>query len=237
MTSNRIPDLPPDSARPRGRFISLEGGEGGGKSTQTARLAAALTAAGRTVVTTREPGGTPFAEEVRRVLLAGAVRRLGVEVEAMLFAAARADHVDRVIRPALAAGSVVVCDRFFDSSRVYQGEAGCDRILLGALERVAVGETRPDLTLVLDLPAAEGLARAARRAGGAESGPADRFEGEALAIHEARRAAFRALAAAEPERCVLIDASGPPDSVTRAIRAAVAGRLPDLGLSASAGAA
>ncbi len=215
------------SDQPAGRFITFEGGEGGGKSTQAIRLAAALRAVRRTVVATREPGGTPFAEKVRTVLLSGAVRDMGVEVEAMLFAAARIDHVDRVIRPALARGEVVVCDRFIDSSRVYQGEGGCDRLLLAALERVAVGDTRPDLTLILDLPAAEGLTRAARRAGGSR---ADRFEGEALAVHEARRAAFRALAETEPRRCVLVDASGPPDVVTRRVRAAVARRLPDLGL-------
>lgn len=234
MTSPPITDRLPQSAglSPRGRFITFEGGEGSGKSTQAARLALLLGAAGRGVVTTREPGGTPVAEEIRRVLLAGKARRLGVDVEAMLFAAARADHVDRVIRPALAAGSVVVCDRFLDSSRVYQGEAGCDPMLLRALERVAVGATRPDLTLILDLPAADGLARARRRAAAGGDTVPDRFEGEALAVHEARRTAFRTLAASEPDRCVVIDAAGSPEAVSQAVRAAVARRLPDLGLSA-----
>ncbi|MGH2340241.1 dTMP kinase [Segnochrobactraceae bacterium EtOH-i3] len=216
-----------------GWFLTLEGGEGAGKSTQIARLARDLGAAGHLVVKTREPGGTPFAEDVRRVLLSGGARRLGVDAEAMLFAAARADHVQKIIRPALEAGQVVLCDRFLDSSRVYQGAAGCNTGLLRALERVAIGTARPDLTLILDLPAAEGLARARRRAAAGGDTVPDRFEGEALAVHEARRAAFRALAAAEPERCVLIDASGSPEQVAAGIRAVIRQRLPTLGLAAA----
>lgn len=218
-----------------GWFLTLEGGEGAGKSTQVARLARDLGAAGHLVVTTREPGGTPFAEKIRQVLLSGGARCLGVDAEAMLFAAARADHVQKVIRPAVLAGQVVLCDRFLDSSRVYQGEAGCAPGLLQALERVAIGPTRPDLTLILDLPAADGLARARRRAAAGGDTVPDRFEGEALAVHEARRAAFRALAEAEPERCVLVDASGSPDQVAAGIRAVIRRRLPTLGLAAAEG--
>ncbi|RAI31345.1 dTMP kinase, partial [Rhodoplanes serenus] len=207
----------------RGKFITFEGGEGSGKSTQATRLAERLRALGIAVVQTREPGGSPGAEIVRHVLLAGAAKPLGPEAEAMLFAAARADHLDRTIRPALDRGAWVVCDRFADSTRVYQGTVGkADPALIRALERVAVGDTRPDLTLVLDLPAEIGLARAdGRREGGA----VDRFESEALGFHAALRDAYRAIAEAEPGRCVVIDAAGPPDQVADAVWAVVCARL------------
>lgn len=205
-----------------GRFITLEGGEGAGKSTQVRRLLERLQAAGIDAVGTREPGGSTGAEIMRHLILSGAAKPLGPLAEATLFAAARADHLDATIRPALARGAVVVCDRFADSTRVYQGALGnVDPRLIAALEQVTVGETRPDLTLILDLPAEEGLARAAARSGQG----ADRFESEGLAFHRALRAAFRALAESEPARCVLIDASGTPEAVEEAIWQAVSTRL------------
>ena len=208
-----------------GAFITFEGGEGAGKSTQIGRLADALRPA-RTVTVTREPGGTKRAEAIRAAVLGGLARPHGPFAEALLFSAARIDHLDRLIRPALAGGGVVLCDRFMDSTRAYQGAAGgLDPDTLAALERVVVGPTRPDLTLILDLDPAAGLARARARAG---SGAPDRFEGEAPDFHARLRAAFRAIAAAEPERCVLIDAAAEPDAVEAAVRAAVAARLPAL---------
>lgn len=205
-----------------GRFITLEGGEGAGKSTQVRRLLARLQAAGIDAVGTREPGGSTGAEIMRHLILSGAAKPLGPLAEATLFAAARADHLDATIRPALARGAWVVCDRFADSTRVYQGALGnVDPRLIAALEQVTVGETRPDLTLILDLPAEEGLARAAARSGQG----ADRFESEGLAFHRALREAFRALATEEPERCVLIDASGTPEAVEEAIWQEVSARL------------
>ena len=149
---------------------------------------------------TREPGGSPGAEALREVILSGRRARYGAVGEAMLFSAARIDHIDATIAPALKRGEWVVCDRFLDSTRAYQGAGGeLDPALIASLERVAVGACRPDLTLVLDLPAAEGLARAAARRGAAA---ADRFEGEGLAFHETLRRAFLAIVEAEPERCV-----------------------------------
>ncbi|GJD32685.1 Thymidylate kinase [Methylobacterium adhaesivum] len=209
-----------------GAFITFEGGEGAGKSTQVQRLAARLrTGSGRPVVVTREPGGSPKAEAIRAALLSGVAKPHGAFAEALLFSAARIDHLDTLIRPALARGETVLCDRFADSTRAYQGAAGgLDPALVTSLERVVVGETRPDLTLILDLDPSLGLARAAGRG---DAGP-DRFEAEALAFHTRLRDAFRAIAAAEPERCALIDASAEPDAVEAAIRAAVAARLPAL---------
>ncbi|WP_421700868.1 dTMP kinase [Ancylobacter sp.] len=202
--------------------MTLEGGEGAGKSTQVLRLLERLRAAGIDAVGTREPGGSTGAEIMRHLILSGAAKPLGPLAEATLFAAARADHLDATIRPALARGVWVVCDRFADSTRVYQGALGnVDPRLIAALEQVTVGETRPDLTLILDLPAEEGLARAAARSGQG----ADRFESEGLAFHCALREAFRALAADEPARCVLIDASGTPEAVEEAIWQAVSTRL------------
>jgi len=209
-----------------GKFITFEGGDGAGKSTQIRRLAAALVATGRTVEQTREPGGTPAAEAVRQFILSGAAEPMGAEGESILFAAARTDHVDKVIRPALARGDWVLCDRFVDSTRVYQGTGGADERLLRALERVAVGETRPDLTIVLDVPAAVGLERARRRHG-EETTDVDRFEGEELPLQEKRRQAFLEIAANEPERCVVVDATGTEDEVAHAIWKAVSSRLFD----------
>ncbi|MYZ47235.1 dTMP kinase [Rhizobiales bacterium L72] len=204
----------------RGRFITLEGGEGAGKSTHARALAAWLRAMGRDPVLTREPGGTPHAEALRAMLLDGLVAPFGAEAEATVFAIARSDHMARIIRPALSEGRWVVCDRFIDSTRAYQGAAGVADETLLALERIAIGADRPDLTLVFDLPAAEGLARAARRNEGA-----DRFEQDVLAVHEARRAAFLAIARSEPDRCVLIDATLPVAAVSGAVEAAVLARF------------
>lgn len=214
-----------------GHFITFEGGEGTGKSTQARRLAERLRARGIECVLTREPGGSPGAEAIRHVLLAGAAKPLGPVAEAMLFAAARADHVDTTIRPALARGAWVISDRFADSTRVYQGVLGnVDARLIRALERVAVGSTRPDLTIVIDLPAEEGLARAAARSGAG----ADRFESEDVSFHRNLRAAFLDLAEHEPERCVVIDGGADVGAVAELIWQAVAARLPVAAYAGSA---
>jgi dTMP kinase len=167
------------------------------------------------VVETREPGGTKSAEAIRRLLLSGAARALGPEAEAMLFAAARRDHVERLIAPQLAAGQWVLCDRFMDSTRAYQGAAGLDEAKIAALEEAAVGETLPDLTIILDLPAEAGMARLEGR-----SWP-DRFEQDGMAEHRRRRAIFLAIAEREPARCRVIDATGDAEATARAIWAAV----------------
>jgi dTMP kinase len=207
-----------------GRFITFEGGEGAGKSTQIKRLAERLEATGRQVVVTREPGGTPTAEEIRQVLLAGMAQELGPDGEAVLFAAARADHVEKVIRPALRAGKWVLSDRFSDSTRVYQQKA--EPGILSALDRVAVGRTQPDLTIVLDLPVEVGLARAQRRMEAAGKKP-DRFERDEIALHEARREAFLAIAKAEPQRCAVVDASQSEEATAHDVWNAVTARLID----------
>jgi len=205
----------------RGRFITFEGGEGAGKSTQVQRLAARLTADGREVVTTREPGGSPGAESIRDLVLKGSADRWSPLTETLLMYAARRDHVERVIRPALERGAWVICDRFADSTRAYQGAAGgVDPTFISALEAYILETTRPDLTLVFDLPADVGLERAHARAG-AEM----RFESKGMAFHERLREGFRAIAAAEPDRCAVIDATASMDAVEAAVWAAVADRL------------
>lgn len=204
-----------------GLFITFEGGEGVGKSTQIRLLAERLGLMGRQVRVSREPGGTPGAEAIRHVLLdQAAVESFGPAMEAILFAAARNDHVEQVIKPALARGEIVLVDRFMDSTRVYQGMSGnLDPDFVASLERVAINGTVPHLTIILDLDPEVGLERAhARRAG---IGPSDRFEKETVAVHAARRSAFHAIAEAEPERCRLIDATGQPDDVAEAIWAHV----------------
>jgi dTMP kinase len=207
----------------RGRFITLEGGEGAGKSTQAERLAARLRTHAIDVTVTREPGGSPGADIMRHVLLSGAAKPLGPVAETLLFAAARDDHVRNLIAPALAAGRWVVCDRFIDSTRVYQGILGrVDPKLISGLERLVVAEAMPDLTLILDLPAKIGLARAAKRRGGAKP---DRFETETLEFHTKLRQAFRAVAASDKERCVLIDATRPAERVADDIWGVVNARL------------
>lgn len=205
----------------RGRFITFEGGEGAGKSTQLARLRDRVAATGREVVTTREPGGSPRAERIRAFVLSGAAKRFGPFAETLLFASARADHVDRVIRPALARGAVVICDRFVDSTRVYQGALGhVPSETITTLERVALDGLAPDVTLVFDVPASVGMSRAIRRrelAGEAT----DRFEAEGAAFHAGVARAFRDVAASEPHRCRVIDADGTPDIVAERVWAAV----------------
>ncbi|MBN9243341.1 MAG: dTMP kinase [Mesorhizobium sp.] len=213
----------------KGFFITFEGGEGAGKSTQIERLARKLRAKKYDVVVTREPGGSPGAEAVRHVLLSGAAEPFGPKMEALLFAAARSDHVEQVIWPAVERGAIVLCDRFMDSSRVYQGvTGGLDAAFMQDLEAVAINGMVPDLTLILDIDAAEGLRRAtARRA--AADGP-DRFEKETLSIHQRRREAFLAIARAEPERCKVIDAAANADvvedAITDSVFAALAARAP-----------
>jgi dTMP kinase len=214
---------PDRSDRWRGKFITFEGGEGTGKSTQAAMLALRLEAFGLAVLLTREPGGSPGAEIIRHVLLSGAVKPLGPEAEAMLFAAARLDHVQLAIEPALEAGKWVVCDRFADSTRVYQGALGkVDQRLIKALERVCLGDLSPDLTLVLDLPVEAGLQRQAQRRG--DAGP-DRFEAEDVDFHENLRKAYLALARDEPQRCAVIEAGGTKEDVAKQIWAVVTSRL------------
>jgi dTMP kinase len=205
------------------KFITFEGGEGTGKSTQAAMLALRLESLGLAVHLTREPGGSPGAEIIRHVLLTGAAKPLGADVEAMLFAAARDDHVQCTILPALRSGKWVVCDRFADSTRVYQGILGhVDQRLINVLERVSVGSLAPDLTVILDLPAQLGLERAKLRRGNVR---ADRFEGEGAEFHEKLREAYLAIAASEPDRCVVIDASASKEAVAKSVWYAVQSRL------------
>ena len=203
----------------RGFFITFEGGEGAGKSTQIRLLAEYLRTEGHDVVVTREPGGSPGAEAIRHVLLSGAAEPFGPTFEAILFAAARLDHIQQVIRPAIERGSIVLCDRFVDSSRVYQGvTGGLEPDFMAALERVTVNGVMPDLTIILDLDPKEGLRRASERRG---KGTADRFEKETLQVHRRRRKAFLGIAAREPERCVVIDATPPAEEVARTVTEAV----------------
>jgi dTMP kinase len=195
----------------------LEGGEGAGKSTQSRRLAQALAGAGLEVVATREPGGSPGAEAIRALLVNGAVDRWSAVTETLLMYAARRDHVERLIAPTLARGAWVLCDRFADSTRAYQGGAGgVERGLIAALEDEVLGDMRPDLTLILDLPVEVGLARARSRGGGEA-----RFEAKGAAFHRRLRQAYLAIAEAEPRRCKVIDAQGEPDAVAARIWAAV----------------
>jgi len=211
-------------------FITFEGGEGAGKSTQIRMLADSLRASGHEVVVTREPGGSPGAEAIRHVVLSGAAEPFGTEMEAVLFAAARADHIDQTIRPALARGAVVLSDRFVDSSRVYQGvTGGLDRPFMEALERATVEDMMPDLTLILDIDPEEGLRRAGARRGASE---ADRFEKEGLSLHRRRRKAFLDIAKAEPKRCKVIDASRPAEKIAADITAAVEAAIVRKGLRA-----
>ncbi len=208
----------------RGRFITLEGGEGAGKSTLAGALAARLGEARVTTRTTREPGGSPKAEAIREMILAGQAKEYGVFAEALMFSAARIDHIDSLIRPALARGEWVICDRFIDSTRVYQGVLGkVDPALLAELEAVTIAGLMPDLTLILDLDPEIGLARAAKRRRPGEA--VDRFEGETLAFHRKLRQAYRDIAASEPLRCVVLDATQPPGVLAEAAWAAVSERL------------
>lgn len=207
-----------------GKFITFEGGEGAGKSTQAEMLAQRLNETGHETLVTREPGGSEKAEEIREFLLSGKARGFGSPGEAMLFYAARDDHLEKTIRPALEAGRWVICDRFSDSTRAYQGAAGgVSPALLATLERVVVAETRPDLTIILDLPPEEGLRRAG--AGDDETEPADRFESMDIGFHRALRQAFLDIAEEEPERCLVLDAMEPASAVAEAVWEAVVERL------------
>lgn len=212
----------PNAAK-RGRFVTFEGGEGAGKSTQVARTADALRRRGLSVLVTREPGGTPGAEEIRRLLVHGQGERWSGMTELLLHFAARRDHLERRVWPALAAGEWVLCDRFADSTRAYQGAGhGVPPATIDQLYALAVGTFRPDLTLILDVPPALGLQRAAARRAGE-----GRYETLDAAFHQRVAQGFRDLAAAEPERCVLIEAGADAETVQEAVLAAIETRLLD----------
>ena len=209
------------NAGTRGRFITLEGGEGAGKSTQIALLADALADVGIDVLKTREPGGSKGAEAIRGLLVEGDVARWDAMTEALLHYAARRDHLVRTVWPALDAGRWVVCDRFADSTMAYQGYGhGLDRGVIETLYRTVVGDARPDLTLILDIAPEDGLARA----GGRGSGEA-RYERMQLEFHRRLRDGFLEIARIEPARCAVVDAARDADTVQRDIRDAVAERL------------
>lgn len=207
----------------RGRFISFEGGEGSGKSTQIRILAERLDAAKLRAIVTREPGGSPGAEIIRHLLLSGMGKLLGPDAETLLFAAARDDHVRTVIKPALSQGVWVLCDRFSDSTRAYQGRLGkVAPEIMNAMERVTIGDLKPDLTIILDVPVEVGMQRAAARRG---SGAPDRFEAEDVKFHQQLRDAYRQIAADEPKRCVLVDANADANTVAASVWAALRDRF------------
>lgn len=214
-----------DAGRTRhpGRFITLEGGEGAGKSTQRDMLVALLREAGHTVVATREPGGSPGAEEIRRLLVEGGTGRWDPMTEALLHMAARRDHIERVIRPALDRGDWVVSDRFTDSTIAYQGYGhGLGRDTIETLAAAAQIDLRPDVTLILDIAVGEGLSRTSGR-----TGAEDRYERMGQDFHENLRKGFLAIAADDPDRCLVIDAAESVEAVGAAIRRAVSARLPE----------
>jgi dTMP kinase len=207
----------------RGRFITFEGGEGSGKSTQIRKLAERLDVAKLRAIVTREPGGSPGAEIIRHLVLSGMGKLLGPEAETLLFAAARDDHVHTVIQPALSQGTWVLCDRFSDSTRAYQGRLGqVSPEVLNAMQRVTIGDLKPDLTIILDIPVEVGLQRAAARRG---NGAPDRFEAEDLQFHRDLRDAYRQIAAEDPQRCVLIDANADADTVAARVWATLRDHL------------
>lgn len=208
----------------RERFITLEGGEGAGKSTQARRLAARLEEKGHKVLITREPGGSPGAETIRKLIVSGDAGRWTPKAETLLIFAAREDHLARTIRPALDRGEWVICDRFIDSTRAYQGAAqGLDRQVIEKLSEIVIGNDMPALTLMLDLPVEAGLERAGKRAG---EGPAeDRYEKMEVQFHQTLRQAFLDIAAAEPGRCAVIDAARNEEEVAAAIWAEVGIKL------------
>ncbi len=209
------------TGRSAGRFITLEGGEGAGKSTQIRLLAAFLRTAGHEVVETREPGGSPGAEKIREILVNGPTDRWDPVTETLLHFAARRDHVVNTVQPALARGAWVVCDRFADSTRAYQGYGqGVDRALIERLYNDTVGALRPDLTVILDIPVDAGLQRAdARRAGGT------RYERMTTEFHQRLRDGFLDIARQEPQRCLVVDATQTVEAVAKAIQTAVESRL------------
>ena len=207
----------------RGRFITFEGGEGSGKSTQIKRLSERLEAEHLHTIVTREPGGSPGAEIIRHLVLSGMGKLLGAEAETLLFAAARDDHVRSVILPALAQGTWVLCDRFYDSTRAYQSRVGhVPPALVNAMTRVTIGDLKPDLTIILDVPVEVGLKRAAARRG---SGAADRFESEDVKFHQTLREAYAEIAKAEPQRCVVIDANADVEAVATRVWSALRDRF------------
>lgn len=207
-----------------GCFISFEGGDGAGKSTQIGLLADALRAAGHEVVTTREPGGSPGAEAIRKLLLDGAADKWSPITEALLMYASRADHLERTIMPALARGAVVITDRFADSTMAYQGFAGAlGEETVSTLYKLVVGDRGPDITIILDLPVEEGLKRS-----GATGGAEQRFESKGAEYQESVRQAFLDIARREPERCAVVSAEGAPETVAARIRSAVEKRVPRL---------
>lgn len=212
------------------RFITFEGGEGVGKSTQVRRLAARLGELGIETVRTREPGGTPKAEAIRSFILQGKPESWGVGAEAVLFAAARLDHVDELIAPSLAAGKWVICDRFADSTRAYQGlTGGVADGFIDALEHLALNGHAPEMTVILDMDPDLAFARVRQRA--IDDGPAgtvDRFEKEDLSFHRRLRDNFLAIAIANPGRCTVISADQDEDTVTEEIWQAVLDQFPDL---------
>ncbi|EKE70928.1 dTMP kinase [Oceanibaculum indicum] len=215
-----------NSGTPRGRFITLEGGEGAGKSTQIGRLADWLSSRGIAVETTREPGGAPGAEAIRELIVKGSIERWDAMAEALLMTAARRMHVVQRIHPALEAGRWVICDRFSDSTMAYQGYAhGLGREPVDQLQRIAIGGLKPDLTLILDLPVEAGLARAHARGTQTPGTGEDRFERMGHDFHRRLRDGFLDIARREPERCAVIDATADIDAVADAIRDAVASRF------------
>ena len=207
----------------RGKFITFEGGESAGKSTQVSMLARRLLSLGLSVVVSREPGGSAGAEAIRHVLLSGAAKPLGPHAEAILFAAARADHLRQTIRPALERGQWVINERFADSTRIYQDVLGnVDARLIAQLEKTTVGKPGPDLTIILDIPPEQALARVTAPS---DDAPVDRFETEALDCHKKLREAYLELAEREPQRCVVINAGADPATVAEFVWAAVSARL------------
>jgi len=228
---NSAPNI--DHATPVARFLTFEGGEGVGKSTQVKRLAASLSRHSIAAVRTREPGGTPKAEAIRSLILQGRSESWGPGAEAVLFAAARLDHVTQLIAPSLKAGKWVICDRFHDSTRAYQGlTGGVDDRLIRGLETLALDGHTPDMTIVLDMDPVIAFERVAQRA--LEEGTSDvpdRFEKEELDWHRRLRDAFLAIAAANPDRCAVIDANQNEDALEDRIWTAVSSRFPELAAS------
>lgn len=199
-----------------GCFITFEGGEGAGKSTQIRMLSELLKKHDYEVVMTREPGGTAGAEALRHVILSGAAEQYGALTEACLFAAARADHMDELIIPALKLGKIVLCDRFIDSTKVYQGQSGkVSNDIVSILEQAAIGKYRPDITFILDIPVEIGMQRALMRRG--DVAQADRFEKDTFETQQQRRQAFLSIANAESERCIIVDATKTQQNIAEEI--------------------
>lgn len=219
----QLPHMASGPVAARARFVTLEGGEGAGKSTLARGLQTLLATRRITTVVTREPGGSLKAETIRQALLGGEIAPCGPFAEALMFYAARIDHIDRTIKPALRRGEWVISDRFADSTRAYQGALGrLDPALLASLERVALAGFQPDLTLILDVPVDVGLARAAARRG---ANTTDRFESEGRGFHTRLRRAYLDIAEKEPHRCIVIDAAQPPEAVLDMAWAALETRL------------